>query len=74
LLRPRLRGLVPSRNHVQGSSRPGASPSAQRPSLVGKLCPHAVVCSALTTQKQLPRSASSTSRLFSTRRSVSPVR
>lgn len=48
LLRPRLHGLVPSRNHVQGSSRTGASPSVQRPSLVGKNCPHAVVRSALT--------------------------
>jgi hypothetical protein len=74
LLRPRLRGLVPSRNHVQGSSRPGASPSVQRPSLVGKNCPLAVVRSALTTRRQLPRSASSTSRPCSTRRSVSPVR
>jgi hypothetical protein len=48
LLRPQLRGLVPSRSHVQGSSRTGASPSVQRPSLVGKNCPHAVVRSALT--------------------------
>jgi hypothetical protein len=48
LLRPRLCGLVPSRNHVQGSSRPGVSPSVQLPSLVGKNCPLAVVCSALT--------------------------
>jgi hypothetical protein len=35
-------GLVSSRNHVQGSSRSGASPSVQPPSVSGGACPHAV--------------------------------
>jgi hypothetical protein len=39
---PRLRGLVPSRSHVQGSSRSGASPSVQPPSLSRGVCPPAV--------------------------------
>jgi hypothetical protein len=42
LLRPRLHGLVSSRNHVQGSARPGASRLLQPARLIGDPCPPAV--------------------------------
>jgi hypothetical protein len=42
LLRPRLHGLVSSRNHVQGSARSGASRLLQPAHLIGDPCPPAV--------------------------------
>jgi len=48
LRRPRLRGLIASRCHVQGFHRSGGSPDPQPHRLVTGSCPRAVVLRALT--------------------------
>jgi hypothetical protein len=59
---PRLHGLVSSRSHVQGSSRSGASPSAQPPSLSRGSAPLPLFHQTLAARGQRPPLGTSASR------------
>jgi len=69
-LRFRLRGLISSRDHVQGFSVQGFLPTRSHPGSSTGACLLDVVASALTGRGRCPRAGASSSRLSSANRCV----